>query len=590
MRLTKEKSNKTIFLIGALALITLWAYYPSLFNGYVNYDDTTLISDAALSDQTALTKIPAIFSDTILGVYVPLTRLSFYIETLIFPFTPFPFHFNNLLLHICISILVFCFIQLLGFKKSSGFFAALLFAVHPMHVEAVAWIAERKTLLYSVFYLLAIIYHVKYIKLRRKGYLFLTVAFGFLSILSKPMALSLPLILLLIDWYLKRNDVSRIIFEKLVHSLYIVPITLITYLRHARMPGNNFLEGMTMWTSSLGFYIKKFIFPHPLVPIYELPIPVNILSGFYMSHFLVVLTTLLLCWIYRRQRVVVFAFLFMFLSIFFLLRFDVNTAADLTIWADRYMYLPSLGVCLMFGYSLDIFLQRRKQWHSIVAGLMVCYLVLLGISTNKQTKIWNNPFTLWNHELKYEPASAIAYEKRATDYVNRGNMVASMRDLEEALRLRPGFARAQFKYGRLLDHIGEETKAVVYYDYALKNDPKLEDAYIHLSRLYIKQKEFIKTVELLERSLEYFPENAVIWGNLGTSYYYLMNYSESLACLNRAIEIDPRLTSAYLNRGRLMVMSGKWEDALSDYSKALELDKDNDEIKQAIEYILNRER
>ena len=457
-----------------------------------------------------------------------------------------------------------------------------------MHVESVAWVAEQKTLLYSLFYILALINYVKYIKLGREGYFSMSVMFGFLSILSKPMALSLPLNLLLLDWYLKRKDIDNIIKEKLFHGLYIVPITLFTYLRHARAAGNSLSEGMTLWVYSLGFYIKKFIFPHPLVPIYDLPFPINILTGPYLLHFFVVLTTLLFMWIHRSRRLLIFAFLFMFLSIFFLLRFDANV--DLTLFADRFMYLPSLGLCVAFGYFLDTLLKKRKRWHVIAAILLVCNLGILGLLTNKQTRIWNNPFSLWHHELKYEPTCGAAYAMRATDYINQGNIVSGLRDLEKALTVWPDFAGAQFKYAQVLEQIGDEPKAVMYYGLSLKNDPLQKEAYNHLSLLYIKQKEFIKAVDLLERSVKYLPNNATAWFYLGTSHFYLKNYSMSLICLNRAIEIDPLITSAYLNRGHLMAMSGKWDAALSDYKRVLEQNKDDEQVKRLIEDILNSKK
>ena len=259
-------------LVLTILVIVFLAFWPSVQNGFVNWDD-----DVHLTENPALRGLDGdhlqqIFSQTINHIYVPLTTLSFAIEYFFRQYDPFLYHLDNLLLHLLNTWLVFIICGQLGLTVRASGLAALLFGLHPTHVESVAWVTERKDVLYGAFYLLAMHLYLRYIKEANKNLYLFSWFSGLFSMLAKPMALSLPLILLVLDWLKGRKFERNLYLEKVPYVLIIVSITLITYLQHARIPAQKAGEAVLIGTWTFIFYIRKFVFPFDLCPLYKLPL------------------------------------------------------------------------------------------------------------------------------------------------------------------------------------------------------------------------------------------------------------------------------------------------------------------------------
>lgn len=228
---------------GIVALVIL-AYSPSLKNQFVNWDD-----DAHLLANPFVhpVNVRDIFTTTVNGIYIPLTSLSFALEYHFFKANPFIYHLDNLLLHLAVTVMVFLFCLRCGLSVLAAGLAALIFGLHPAHVESVAWVTEHKDVLYAFFYILALLCYLRYLRVRkeapgyRRGWAFgLTLIFGFLSVLAKPMALSLPLVLFVLDWFFKRELTIRSCMEKMYCGLAIIPVAWITYVSQMRTPDIHF--------------------------------------------------------------------------------------------------------------------------------------------------------------------------------------------------------------------------------------------------------------------------------------------------------------------------------------------------------------
>ena len=207
-----------LFLAIAILALTFIAFLPSLKNDFIStWDDDQFVTANLLIRQLSYTSLKAMFSTPVIGAYVPIPLLSFAIEYHFFGLAPPPYHISNLLLHLGCTILVFYFFRLLKLNNLYAALGALVFGIHPMHVESVAWITERKDLLYGLFYLCSMIFYLLYIQKqnRRWRLISLSILFFILSLFSKIQAVVLPVSLLLIDYYLKRHFTFKVVLEKI---------------------------------------------------------------------------------------------------------------------------------------------------------------------------------------------------------------------------------------------------------------------------------------------------------------------------------------------------------------------------------------
>jgi len=445
----ENSRNHCFTAILAVSIIVFLSLSPVLKNDFVTWDDPAHLLNNKSVRNLSIENLKEIFTSDVYGVYIPLTVLSFSFEYHFFNYNPFIYHFNNLLIHCIIVALIFFVGLRLKLSMLSSAFAALIFGIHPMHVESVAWVTERKDVLYSLFYLASILSYLKYLdllppwdeiiqkkiipsrsscflsgqtqeKFERRGaskYIYFSFVFAVLSLLAKPMALSIPLILLLIDWFYGRKIDLRVIVEKIPFFIIAASIGCITFLHHARIPSYNLAHSFLIWPWTFIFHLRHFIFPVILVPLYRLSHPLSIYNIDYflsLCSFISILFSLIYL---RKYKLFIFAFGFYFFSIFFLLRFDVSM--DTNIVADRWMYLPSLGFCYLLGAGVHRIIDwANKKEGSKKKALVVIFIIIfitgLFLKTRHQSRVWKNTGTLWLHQLKFFPNEPIALSNMAT--------------------------------------------------------------------------------------------------------------------------------------------------------------------------------
>ncbi len=523
--IVRQKITVLVFIL----LITFFAFYPSLRNGFFNWDDSAYLTENETIRSLAPENIHRMFSAPVQKTYVPLTLVSYAIEYHFFKYNPFVYHFNNLFLHLSVVALIFVFALQCGLSLMAASCAALLFGIHPMHVESVVWVTERKDLLYALFYMLALCCYWKYLKSRHLGTYFLTIVFGLLSILAKPMALSLPLVLFVCDWLYKRKFDRWLFIDKLPHLFYIVPIAWMTYSLHARVPGHNFSDGILIWIWTFTFYLQKFIWPSVIILPYQLPKPIDLFSVPYLSAISLLFMVLFLLLSLRKNRWIVFAFLFYFVSIFFLLRYD--DLKDAHIVANRFMYLPSLGICFLFGAIIDGLIRKQKY----VTMIAVIFLIgILGAKTYFLTTKWKDSWTWWNYVLKQSPNEEKAYSSRGMVYAANKEYSFALADYDKALQLNPDYAVAYYNRGNIYRDQGHYDLAISDYTKAIENDPSRVDFYQNRAACYFKKEEF----DLAEKDL------------------------------TMAITVDPHYAKSYYNRSILYQTKNDFKKALADALQA----------------------
>ena len=250
--------SKIILAVAGIVLLVFFVYTPALENGFVNWDDDVHSTRNQFIRSLDFRHIKEIFTTTVNKIYIPLTTLSFAVERHFFGLDPFVYHLNNILLHIFVTICVFMFSFHCGLSLSGATIAALIFGVHPMHVESVAWVTERKDVLYASFFMLSLLSYSHYIKTgcEKIRYFLFTMVLGFLSVLAKPMALSLPMVLFVLDWFYRRKISVASLIEKALVAFLLAPVVWVTYQAHARMLELVFPRSLLLWIWNLTFYLK----------------------------------------------------------------------------------------------------------------------------------------------------------------------------------------------------------------------------------------------------------------------------------------------------------------------------------------------
>jgi len=531
-----KKETAILFFV---LVITFFAFSSSLLSGFTNWDDELLVVDNPEIRSLDFNHIKTIFTSTASLGYIPLSIFSFAIEYHFFGLNPFVFHLDNLILHLVVLALLFFFGLRLGLHAWASGLAVLLFGIHPMHVESVAWISERKDVLYAIFYLLALHSHWSYLETRKKSFYALIILYGLLSMLAKPMALSLPLILGVLDWMKGRKFTLNVVWEKIPHFLYIIPLTLITYRIHAQPVQSSLGEGLLTWIWCSVFYIWKFFFPFPVVPLYSRPEPVSLLNPVYLMAIVSLIAFVGIAIRFRAYRWLFFAWLFYFFSIFFLFHFDLS---EHKIVSDRYMYLPSVGFCFLFGSVVHDALGRlKKRKDRRIVLVMVCLAVLFGalsVKTFFQCRVWKDSLTLWFEMLRYNPKSAFAFYNRAKAYESEKRFDLAEADYDTTIALSPKVALPYNNRGITRAYQGREDEAM---------------------------KDFNKTIEL-------DPEYAEGYSNRAYLYYNLEQYEPALADLNKALELKPDYIKGYSNRALVRAALGRLDLALKDFNRAIEID------------------
>jgi protein O-mannosyl-transferase len=396
----------------ALFLLLGLAFWPLTHAAYSNYDDVVFVlTNPLVFDHTPGGLIRIFTSpNSSHNVYVPLTVLSFNVEHMLFGLHPAVSHASNFLLHGLNIFLVFLLGISLGLSRQAAALGAAVFAVHPLHVESVAWVTARKDVLYGVFYLSSLLWYVRYVKTRLKIYYGVALGCALLSVLAKPMALSLPFVLVLVDWFLGRKREARVWLDKIPFFFAVESVAYVTYLQNTRSIPFQFPDAIFIWCWSAAFYIEKFFWPVNLSPLYTLPVPLIEHWAVYVKSLLVFLIAGAAVIAFRSLRWIVFGIMFYVLTMAFLWRFD---NFDPAIVADRFMYIPSAGFCLMAGWGMVELMTRSGPWRRVAGGLVVILILSMAVMTNIQTAVWKNCWTMWSRVIQREPNNEFALVSRA---------------------------------------------------------------------------------------------------------------------------------------------------------------------------------
>ena len=574
---SRSQHGITWVLIAVIALSIIYVYHNALHGELTNWDDNGYITDNMELRSLNLDRVGAIFGQYRMGNYHPLTMLCYNLLFHFFRLNPLPYHVFNILVHTLNSLLVFYLIFLFAERKRfPAFVAALLFAVHPLHVESVAWIAESKDVLYTLFYLAALIAWIHYQKNRSGKYYLVALLFFVLSCLSKAMAVTLPLILLLWDvWKRKKLRWDR---NELIEKLPFFVIALIFGIialsaqestnAIGQVTTTNFYQQILIAGRGVWFYIYKMILPVHLSAFYPYPIlNGSLLPTPYLLSPVIVLA--LIYGLYQAWRknnwLVVFGLSFYLINIAQVLQLlPVGSAVA----ADRYFYLSSVGLFYIMGMWCETL--RAKQ-PELAIGLVVVLGCVLALIAQNRTAVWQNSLRLWQSVLQEYPdypGASVAYNNIGMIYRRLNQLDLAHQNVQKALALDPQYGLAYKNLGGLYGKTGDLKNAEKYLLLAARYSPKDEGIFNNLGIVYAMTGKKEQALAEFNKALTLNPLDAEAHSNIGSLHLEQGRLQEAIPWLEKSLELNNEAIEPWLQLGNIYLSMGKKEEAVKKYRAA----------------------
>lgn len=610
-----------------IAVLTFAVFAPAVHGQFV-WDDTLNLSGNSLYRGLGWPQLRWMFTTFHMGHYIPLTWMTFGLDYLVWGTDPFGYHLTNVVLHAANAVIVYFIARrLLGAALPGGRMAraltagavALLFALHPLRAESVAWATERRDVLSGLFYLLAVLAYLRACErgARWRRWYWATVALFWCALFSKSMAVSLPVVLLILDVYpLRRlggasgwwtSSARRVYAEKLPFVALAGAVSALAFvaLRHeglnmASLQQVTVTDRVVISVYSLGFYLWKMLAPVSLSPLYELPPSIRPWAWpFLLSYAVVAALTVLAIALRRRVPGLGAAWLAYVVILVPVLGFFQNGPQ---IAADRYTYLACVGFTILAGGALLVWSRTAPL---VVSGVAVCLLLGLGSLTWRQAEVWHDAGTLWAHALTVDPGSALAHNNLANHLIVEGKDAEAFEHWSEAARLKPDYSEAHLNLGHILAARGALAEATAHYAEAVRLLPRyakaqqslglalarqgrLDEAITHYAEAarlkpdsalthyqwaiaLAEQKKPAEAIERYRDVLRIKPDFALAHNNLGMMLAAQGQLDEARAHYEQAVRFKPDFAEAYLNWGDALAQQGRTAEAIARYEQAVRI-------------------
>ena len=613
-----ERTDKVkYYLAGLIALVTFAVYLHALQNDFVALDDDAYVFDNLHIRSFDLSFLRWAFLDFYASNWHPLTWMSHALDYALWGLNPMGHHLTNIILHAVNTFIVVVLAMRLREALTwtaeqkrpaailhertvliTGGVTGILFGLHPLHVESVAWVAERKDLLCAFFFMLSIMAYTNAV--RRIGHgaerirlapgaLLSALCFFILALLSKPMAVTLPVVLLILDWYpFNRIHSLKTFRSSLVEKLPFMALSLMSSILTMLAQGAGravvpiaFVPlsiRLLVAAKSLVSYLWKMVVPSDLVPFYPYPGNASLLSGEYLLAVACVVAITVTCSVIaKKQKLWLSGWGYYVVTLLPVIGIvQVGGQA----MADRYTYLPGLGPFLIVGCAAAWLFDRmnasKKRWIPAVrvigVAAMVLASVLLAYLTFQQIGVWKNSLVILNYILAKEPHnSPHVYLYRGMALEKAGKLERALEDYNQAIALDPSYSEAYDNRGLLYQKKGRQDKAIEDFNRSILLDPSSGKAYFNRGVIHAETGLFDQAIEDFNHSLTREPAFADAYANRGIAYALTGRQGMALADFNKAIELNKRSPDAYFDRGKLYYSTGQRELARADFQKACDL-------------------
>ena len=581
---------KALLLVAAV----IFAYQPVWHAGFIWDDDVYITDNPLLTAPDGLKRIW--FSLDSPSQYFPLTYTTFRLEHALWGLNPTGYHWINILLHAANALLVWRLLKRLGVP--GAWLAAAIFALHPVQVESVAWITERKNVLSLFFFLLALLAWVEFVEDRPKPWwrlYFLSLFFFGLALFSKTTACTLPAALLLVLW-LKGKPVNQVRLAQMIPFLVVgvgIGLVAVWWERyHQGTQGTLFsygpVERLLIASHAVWFYLGKLVWPGNLTFSYP---RWTINAADPLAYGWLVAGSGLGAAIYFARRFtgrgVEVAALFYVATLSPLLGFIMLYTFYYSFVADHYQYVASIGpIALAAGgitMALGILGKEKPFLKPTLCGVL---LLTLGVLTWCQGGMYADPDTLWRTTLARNPGCFMAHDNLGILLRRKGQLDEAIAHFQKALEIQPDNARVHNNLGNALLQNGQLDEAIAHFQKALEIQPNLAVVHDNLGAVFLKKGQIDEAIARFRRALDIQPGLVEAHYNLGLALFQKGQLDSAIAHFAKVLEIQPDLADAHANLGTVFLQKGQVAEAMVHFQKVLELQPQNIQVLNNLAWML----
>ncbi len=581
--------------VAVIVLAAFCAYLPSLNGGFILDDDKLLTDNRLIKAADGLYR----FCTTEAIDFWPVSNTTLWIEWRLWGMNSTGYHVTNLILHIVNALLIWVILWKLSIP--GAFWAAMIFAVHPVNVESVAWISQRKGLLAMLFFLLSILWYLRQFlssssdnaqrsrhtpcaatahgvcgQLIGPWYWLSLLAF-LLALLSKGSVAVLPVLLLVIVWWRRevtRRDLVRTApFFLVAAVLAIVNVWFQTHGQDVVTRQATFIERLLGAGGVVWFYLYKALLPLNLIFIYP-QWHIHVGNVLWWLPVVAAVTLTVVLWQYRQgwSRPFLFAWGFFCVSLLPVLGFADVGFMQYSLISDHYQYTGIIGVIALVAAGYDVWHKRAPgPVRSTASTVPIVVLGLLTFLTWQQSGLYSNAMTLYQATLEKNPACWIAHNNLGNVLDEAGRGPEAMEHYRQALRLNEDYADAHNNLGVSLDKIGKLPEAVEHYQKALRLNPTYAEAHNNLGYALVQMDQLPEAIEHLQQAQRLKPDYADAQNNLGLYFIKTGRPQEAIEHFQQALKLKSNFPEAYNNYGNALVHLGRLPEAIEQYQQALKL-------------------
>ncbi len=598
--MNEPKRKSFVFLIYLLLAIGTAVCFWQVRNfEFVNYDDYEYVSENShvLGGLTP-SGIALAFTAPHVGNWLPLTWLSFMLDCQLFGPNPGWMHFVNLLLHIANTLLLFAVLKKMTGALWPSAFVAAAFAIHPMHVESVAWITERKDLLSTFFLLLTLVAYVSYVRRNGMFRFLLTVLLFAFGLMAKPMLVTLPFVLLLLDyWPLHRfgtprsvktaaivdrqRILYRIIVEKIPFFALSAVSSVITFLVQRNIGAMSGISAVSLGDRaanaflSYARYIEKIFWPQNLAIFYPYDVDTFPLWQIGLCVLLVLVISVLVIRFGRKQRYFLVGWFWFVVTLLPVIGFVQSGPQG---WADRYTYIPYTGLFIMIAWGLPEIFSKWRHRKLTIGISMVIVLAALGICARLQVSYWKDTPILFSHALAVTQNNYLAHYNFGSDFSRQGKYAPAIEHYTKAIEIKPYYADALLGLGDALAAQNDSNRAIECWQKTLRLKPGPDNAaHAHNNLGVILQEQgklteafahFTKAIQLRPDSP--IPMNALAWFIATCPELKNADVNEAIRLASRACAITNYKNPSYLDTlAAAYASAGRFTEAVDTAQKAI---------------------